>query len=60
MKGPLFIVLCEESPYDLIDVLDFFQFFFATMKFYKVGFTYNSSAGKIARNITKILQSVGF
>ena len=30
------------------------------MKFYQVGFTYTSSAGKTARKITKLLQSFGF
>ena len=60
MKGPLPIILCEESPYDLIDVLGLFSVILSQWNFYKVELTYNSSAGKIARRIIKYFDLSAF
>ena len=59
MKRPLHIVLCKESPYNLINVLDPFSVIFQET-LYKVEFTDTSSAGKTVSKTTKILQSSGF
>ena len=60
VKGSLPIVLREDNTYDLFDVLGLFSVILQQWNFYKVEFTYNSSAGKIARKIIKILRSFGF
>ena len=60
MKRSLPIVLCEESPYDLIDVLGLFSVILQPLNFNKVKFTDTSSAGKTARKTTQILRSFSF
>ena len=57
MNCPLCAVLCEESPYNLIDVLGPVSVIFQPWHFYKVEFTHASSAGKAARKIVTIYQS---
>ena len=44
----------------LIDVLGHFSVIFAAMDSFKFEFTYICSAGRTARQITKILRSFGF
>ena len=49
-KGPLPIVLCEQGPYDLIDVFSRFSVILQPLNLNKVEFTYTSSTGKAAKN----------
>ena len=60
MKHPLRIALCKESPYNLINILGPFHSFCKHEILIKVESTDTSNAGKTAREIKKILQSVGF
>ena len=60
MKHPLRTILCNESPYDLINVLGPFLVILQPRNFYKVEFTNTVSARKTARRITKILRSSGY
>ena len=53
------IVLCKESPYDLIDVLGPFSIILQSRNFYKGEFTDTSSAGMTV-TIAKLLQSFAF
>ena len=60
MKRPLRIVLCEENPYEQINVLGSFSVILQPCNFYKVEVTYTSSAGKTVTNITLLLRSFSF
>ena len=59
VKCLLYIVLCKESPYNLINVLGLFSVMLQLSNSCKVYFIYISSASKTARKITKILHSFG-
>ena len=60
MKRQLRIVLCKESPHNLIDVLGPFLVILQPLGFSKVEFTDTSGAGKTARKITKMRRSLGY
>ena len=60
VKRSLCVVLCKESPYNLVNVLGPFSVILRPRNFHKVKFTDTSSARKAARLITKTLRSFGF
>ena len=60
MIRPFLIALCEESPYDLINVLGPILAILQLSNFCKVDFSLISSPGKRARKITTMLQSFSF
>ena len=58
MTRPFLIVLCEENPYDLINVLGPILAILQPSNFCKIDFSLISSSGKKVRKITKMLQSL--
>ena len=59
MKRPLCLVLCKESPCNLIITLGPFQIF-ATMNFYNIELTDTSGAGRTVKKVENILQFFAF
>ena len=55
VKGPLRIVLCQEIPNNLINVLGHFSVILHPLNFCKVKFRDASSTGKIPRKSATIL-----
>ena len=60
LKHSLRIVLCRESPYNLINALGHFSVVLQPSNLCQIEFTDAYSAGKAARKIRKILRSSGF
>ena len=60
MRRPWPIARCEQSPYDLINVLGPFSVILQPLDFDKVEFSCPSSVGRTVRKITKILNILDF
>ena len=60
VKQPLSIVLCKDSPYNLMNVLGLFSVILQPRNFHNVKIINTFSASKTASKVTKILQSFGY